>query len=54
LRGGECAIWQVVVRYIPLKNAIVAFFNPHQVQSKAPHGSQNADLHRHFAIASMR
>jgi hypothetical protein len=37
----------------PLKNAILAFFQPRQARSKAPHGEQNTDLRRDFEITSV-
>jgi hypothetical protein len=38
---------------IPLKNALLAFFNPRQARSKAPRGEQNHDLGRDFVITSV-
>ncbi len=37
-----------------LKKAIVAFFKKRQVQSKAPHGSQNSDFVAVLTIPSER
>jgi hypothetical protein len=39
--------------YQPVENRRRGVFQPRQVRSKAPHGSQNNDLRRHFGITSM-
>jgi hypothetical protein len=38
----------------PVEKRHPVVFQPRQVQSRAPHGSQNNDLRRYFGIASMR
>ena len=55
-RIGSASAGQAAARavlYQPVEKCLPGIFQPRQVRSKAPHGSQNNDLRRYFVITSL-